>query len=83
MHIAFSHGLSIATLAMAVFHISGGQLNPAVTISMMAVGRVSVLKAVFFIMAQCGGGKGTQVEPVDICSATLKRQVRQGSKRFK
>ena len=57
IHIAFSHGLSIATLAMAVFHISGGQLNPAVTISMMAVGRVSVLKAVFFIIAQCAGGK--------------------------
>ncbi|PFX25590.1 Aquaporin AQPAe.a [Stylophora pistillata] len=33
IHIAFSHGLSIATLAMAVFHISGGQLNPAVTIT--------------------------------------------------
>ena len=57
MHIAFSHGLSIATLAMTVLHISGGQLNPAVTISMMAVGRVSILKALFFIMAQCVGGK--------------------------
>ena len=56
MHIAFSHGLSIATLAMLVLHISGGQLNPAVTISMMAVGRVSVLKALFFIIAQCTGG---------------------------
>lgn len=57
MDIAFSHGLSIATLAMAVLHISGGQLNPAVTISMMAVGRVSILKALFFIVAQCVGGK--------------------------
>ena len=57
MHIAFSHGLSIATLAMSVLHISGGQLNPAVTISMMAVGRVSMLKALFIIIAQCTGGK--------------------------
>jgi len=55
IHIAFSHGLSIATLAMAVQHVSGGQLNPAVTISMMVVERVSVLKAVFFIAAQCIG----------------------------
>jgi len=55
MHIAFSHGLSIATLAMSILHISGGQLNPAVTISMMAVGRVSMLKALFFIIAQCTG----------------------------
>lgn len=59
IHIAFSHGLSIATLAMSVLHISGGQLNPAVTISMMAVGRVSILKAVFFIVAQCTGGKNS------------------------
>ncbi|XP_068678535.1 aquaporin AQPAn.G-like [Montipora foliosa] len=58
MHIAFSHGLSIATLAMAVQHISGGQLNPAVTIAMMSVGRVSVLKAVFFVGAQCLGAIG-------------------------
>lgn len=57
LHIAFSHGLSIATLAMAVQHVSGGQLNPAVTISMMAVGRVSVLKAGFYIAAQCIGGR--------------------------
>ena len=57
MHIAFSHGLSIATLAMSVLHISGGQLNPAVTISMMAARRISMLKALFFIIAQCTGGK--------------------------
>lgn len=58
IHIAFSHGLSIATLAMAVQHVSGGQLNPAVTICMMAAGRVSLLKAVFFIAAQCAGAIG-------------------------
>ena len=63
MHIAFSHGLSIATLAMAVQHISGGQLNPAVTIAMMSVGRVSVLKAVFFVGAQCLGGRLHKLVP--------------------
>lgn len=57
IHIAFSHGLSIATLVLTIQHVSGGQLNPAVTICMLAVGRVSVLKAVFFIAAQCIGGK--------------------------
>ena len=57
IHIAFSHGLSIATLAMAFQHVSGGQMNPAVTIAMMFVGRVTVLKAGFFIGAQCIGGR--------------------------
>jgi len=42
---------------MAVMHISGGHLNPVVTISFMSVGRVSVLKAIFFIVAQCLGGR--------------------------
>lgn len=69
MHIAFSHGLSIATLAMSVLHISGGQLNPAVTISMMAVGRVSVLKALCFIIAQCTGGK-------DFCRIKKENSIR-------
>lgn len=57
IHSAFTSGLSIATLVVAVQHISGGHLNPAVTISFMSVGRVSVLKAIFFIVAQCLGGK--------------------------
>lgn len=57
IHIAFISGLSVATLVMAVLHISGGHLNPAVTISFMSVGRVSVLKAIFFIVAQCLGGR--------------------------
>lgn len=55
IHGAFISGLSIATLVMAVMHISGGHLNPVVTISFMSVGRVSVLKAIFFIVAQCLG----------------------------
>lgn len=57
MHIALTSGLSIATLAMSVFHVSGGLINPALTICLMAVGRVSVLKAVFFIVAESAGGK--------------------------
>lgn len=80
IHIAFSHGLSIATLAMAVLHISGGQLNPAVTISMMAVRRVSVLKALFFIVVQCGGGKDSLFKKIYI--RTLECNCRYGSNRF-
>ena len=59
MHIAFTSGMSIATLAMSVFHVSGGLINPALTVCMVAAGRVSVLKAVFFIAAESAGGKDT------------------------
>lgn len=57
MHIALTSGMSIATLAMSAFHVSGGLINPALTVCMMAAGRVSVLKAVFFIVAESAGGK--------------------------
>ena len=56
IHIAFSQGMTIATLVIAFEHVSGGLVNPALTISMMAAGRISVLKAAFFIAAQCIGG---------------------------
>lgn len=59
MHMALTSGLSIATLAMSVFHVSGGLINPALTVSMMAVGKVSILKALFFVAAQSLGGKVT------------------------
>ena len=59
MHTALTSGMSIATLAMSVFQVSGGLINPALTVCMMAVGKVSILKAVFFIAAESAGGKDT------------------------
>lgn len=57
LHTALTSGLSIATLAMSAFHVSGGLINPALTVCMMAVGKVSILKALFFIAAESAGGK--------------------------
>lgn len=36
-------------------HISGCHINPAVTVGLLAAGKVSVIRAVLYIIAQCAG----------------------------
>ena len=53
--VALAHGLIIAAMASATMAISGGQLNPAVSISLMIVGKQSVVRGVSLIIAQILG----------------------------
>ncbi len=53
--IALAHGLAIGLMIMAAGHISGGHYNPAVTVSMLATGRIHISKAVMYILAQLAG----------------------------
>lgn len=53
--VSLAFGLSIATLAQSVGHISGAHLNPAVTLGILLSCQMSVLRAVMYIMAQCVG----------------------------
>ncbi|GAB1597536.1 aquaporin-4-like [Argonauta hians] len=55
LKIALTFGLATATLVQCVGHISGAHLNPAVTIAMLVTRNVNVLRAIFYIIAQCGG----------------------------
>ncbi len=53
--IALAHGLTIAVMGSATGHVSGGHLNPAVTLAMLATGRIDATKAIGYIVAQCAG----------------------------
>lgn len=53
--VALAFGLSIATLAQSLGHISGAHLNPAVTLGLLASCQISLLKAVMYIVAQMFG----------------------------
>ncbi len=54
--IALANGLTFAAFVSATMHISGGQLNPAVTFGLVCGGHMSVGNAIRYWMAQCLGG---------------------------
>ncbi|XP_056647081.1 neurogenic protein big brain isoform X1 [Diorhabda sublineata] len=53
---ALSAGFAMTSLTQCFGHISGAHINPAVSIAMGVIKRISILRAVLFIIAQCGGG---------------------------
>jgi aquaporin TIP len=54
--VALAHGLTIAAFVSATMHISGGQLNPAVTFGLVCGGHMTVPNAVRYWIAQLLGG---------------------------
>ncbi len=53
--VAIGHGLAIACLASATGAISGGHLNPAVTVAMMATRRIDAVNGACYIASQLIG----------------------------
>ena len=53
--VAFAHGLTIAIMASAVGHISGGHFNPAVTLGFVVTRRIVPMVAVVYWLAQLSG----------------------------
>jgi MIP family channel proteins len=53
--IAVAHGLAIAIMVSAVGHISGGHLNPAVTIGFWVTRRISTFQALAYWISQLLG----------------------------
>ncbi|KAJ8734006.1 hypothetical protein PYW07_014557 [Mythimna separata] len=53
--IALAFGLAVYASVSAIGHISGGHINPAVTVGLASAGRVKVARAVLYIIAQCAG----------------------------
>ena len=53
--IAFAFGLSVTAMAYAIGHISGCHINPAISIGMVAAGRMKAGDAAYYIVAQILG----------------------------
>jgi len=55
IQVAISFGITIATMVQAIGHVSGGHFNPAVTVAFLVTGKIPVMKAVCYVIAQCLG----------------------------
>ena len=54
--IAFAHGLPIMAFAFAYGSVSGGHMNPAVTVGVLAAGAMNAGEAAGYIVSQLIGG---------------------------
>jgi MIP family channel proteins len=54
--VALAHGLVLAVMVSVTGHISGGQINPAVTIALWAAGKIATVRGAVLIVAQLLGG---------------------------
>lgn len=53
--IAFAFGLSVVAMAYAIGHVSGCHINPAISISMLVAGKLSVTDTIGYVISQCIG----------------------------
>lgn len=53
--IAAAHGLALAIAVTATMNISGGHINPAITVGLWSVGRIESRKAGLYLLAQLLG----------------------------
>lgn len=56
VQIALAFGLVYGSMVWCFNHVSGGHFNPAVSVAAMVCRRASVVRGIFFIIAQCVGG---------------------------
>jgi aquaporin Z len=52
---AFAFGLSFLAMVYAIGGISGCHIDPAVSISMLVVGKMKIKQTIFYVVAQCLG----------------------------
>ena len=55
VRISLAFALSIATLVWATAHVSGGHLNPAVTLGFLVTRRMTILRALLYAICQVAG----------------------------
>jgi len=53
--VSLAFGLAVMAIACFTGHVSGGNLNPAVSVGLLAGGELSLIKCCLYILAQCLG----------------------------
>jgi aquaporin Z len=56
LNVALAHGLTLAVLVSALGAVSGGHFNPAVTLGVWIMGRITSMRAALYVVAQLVGG---------------------------
>jgi len=54
--ISLGFGIALSTMIYTVANISGGHLNPAVTIGLLLIRQIEIFKALGYVACQVGGG---------------------------
>lgn len=56
LRVALAFGLAVTTLVQCIGQISGGHMNPAVTVALLVTRHITVTRGAAYVMAQCLGG---------------------------
>ncbi|XP_076384462.1 aquaporin AQPAn.G isoform X3 [Megalopta genalis] len=53
--ISLAFGLTVAAAIQGIGHVSGGHVNPAVTFGLMAIGKISIIRGLLYVLVQSIG----------------------------
>ena len=55
VRIGLAFGVTVATMAQSIGHVSGCHINPAVTAGLLVGQKIGLIKALLYVVAQCLG----------------------------
>ncbi|XP_076373175.1 aquaporin AQPAe.a-like [Tachypleus tridentatus] len=55
VQIALAFGVTVGTVVQFIGHVSGGHINPAITVAFLITRKISIFRAILYIVVQCLG----------------------------